>query len=137
MRSVGAGGAVQPDELGPVTPAEPAKKQLQPHARPLPPGQATVQSPRGMPAHLATARQQGRPQAGQRSLMVAMLEHPRCLKTKFLPVVPVTAVAVAADADLGTLRESGYTVEVGKSQPGFVRAFIRRGAQQTKVEWIK
>lgn len=47
-----------------------------------------------------------------------------------------TAVAVAAEADLGTLQESGYTVEVGKPQPGFVRAFIRRGAQQTKVEWV-
>lgn len=67
--------AVQPEDLGPVTPAEPAKEEVQEHARPLPPGQAPIQSPRGMPAHLATVRQQGRPQAGRRPLIVAHLVH--------------------------------------------------------------
>jgi len=46
------------------------------------------------------------------------------------------AVAAAANADLGTLRAAGYVVELGNAQPGFLRAFIRRGTHQTKIEWV-
>lgn len=46
------------------------------------------------------------------------------------------AVAAAANADIATLRDAGYAVDLGNTQPGFLRAFIRRGSRQTKVEWV-
>ncbi len=44
-------------------------------------------------------------------------------------------VAEAFAADLGLLEGDGYAVEVDSSQPGFVRAIVRRGTEATRVEW--
>lgn len=44
-------------------------------------------------------------------------------------------VASAYDADRRTLQAAGCGVEVELSQPGYIRAIVRRGAEATKVEW--
>ncbi len=44
-------------------------------------------------------------------------------------------VGQAFSADRRTLEDSGYTVDVVLSQPGFVRAIVRKGTASTKVEW--
>jgi hypothetical protein len=44
-------------------------------------------------------------------------------------------VARAFTADRERLAEAGYTVEVELSQPGFVRAVVRRGDEATRVDW--
>jgi hypothetical protein len=46
------------------------------------------------------------------------------------------AVSVSAEADLATLRADGYAVEVQRPQEGFIRAFVSRGGQQSKIEWV-
>lgn len=48
------------------------------------------------------------------------------------------AVLSSARADEQVLLAAGYTVQVaGPNQPGFVRAVISRGGQQTKIEWVR
>jgi hypothetical protein len=44
-------------------------------------------------------------------------------------------VATAFAADRGRLSAAGYALEVELSQPGFVRALVRRGADATRVDW--
>ncbi|HEX2882200.1 MAG TPA: hypothetical protein VHO25_21920 [Polyangiaceae bacterium] len=44
-------------------------------------------------------------------------------------------VASAFAADRAALEQTGYTVEIGMNQPGFIRAIVRRGSEATKVEW--
>jgi hypothetical protein len=44
-------------------------------------------------------------------------------------------VASAFEADRQTLSAGGYAVERELTQPGYVRAVVRRGAEATKVEW--
>lgn len=44
-------------------------------------------------------------------------------------------VAEAFAADRDTLAAAGYAVEVELSQPGFVRAVVRRGDDATRVDW--
>jgi hypothetical protein len=44
-------------------------------------------------------------------------------------------VASAYDADRRTLLDGGCTVKPELSQPGYIRAIVRRGAEATKVEW--
>jgi hypothetical protein len=44
-------------------------------------------------------------------------------------------VAEAFAQDRALLETSGYAVEILLSQPGFVRAIVRRGQKATKVEW--
>ena len=47
------------------------------------------------------------------------------------------AVNTAVQADLVVLKQSGYSVEVQRPQEGFVRAFILRDGQRTKIEWVR
>jgi hypothetical protein len=47
------------------------------------------------------------------------------------------AVTEASEADLAVLRTAGYTIEVQRPQEGFARAFIARGGQGTKIEWVR
>jgi hypothetical protein len=47
----------------------------------------------------------------------------------------VERVASAFAADTARLEAAGYSVTVGVSQPGFVRATVTRGAQATRVDW--
>lgn len=47
----------------------------------------------------------------------------------------VERVASAAVADRNQLEANGFTVEIGVSQSGFVRALVRRGTEMTKVDW--
>lgn len=44
-------------------------------------------------------------------------------------------VATAFAADRDTLERAGYAVEVQLSQPGFVRAIVRRDDRATRVDW--
>jgi hypothetical protein len=44
-------------------------------------------------------------------------------------------VVSAYDADRETLLAAGCTVDPELSQPGYIRAVVRRGAEATKVEW--
>lgn len=44
-------------------------------------------------------------------------------------------VASAYEADRGTLVARGYAVEPELTQPGYIRAVVRRGPDATKVEW--
>lgn len=46
-----------------------------------------------------------------------------------------TRVATAFDADQKLLLAHGYTVEVEISQPGYVRAIVRKPKHATKIEW--
>lgn len=47
----------------------------------------------------------------------------------------VQRVATAFNMDLALLTESGYEVEVELSQPGFIRAVVRRDGGATRVDW--
>lgn len=47
------------------------------------------------------------------------------------------AVEKCSEADINRLREGGYRVEIHKPQLGFVRAFVWRGDQSTKIEWVR
>ena len=47
------------------------------------------------------------------------------------------AVSAAAEADLAVLRQAGIRVEVERRNEGFVRAFIARDAQRSKIEWVR
>lgn len=44
-------------------------------------------------------------------------------------------VATAYAADRATLDASGYDLTLEISQPGYIRAVVRRGGEATKVEW--
>ncbi len=44
-------------------------------------------------------------------------------------------VAQAFSADRSSLEKAGFVVAVALSQPGFVRAIVGRGGDETKVEW--
>lgn len=44
-------------------------------------------------------------------------------------------VASAYEADRRTLRAQGYMLEPELTQPGYIRALVRRGDEATKVEW--
>lgn len=46
-------------------------------------------------------------------------------------------VAEAFAADRQLLESEGYAVEVGLTQPGYVRAIVRRDNAATKVEWAR
>jgi hypothetical protein len=46
-------------------------------------------------------------------------------------------VSAAFEADQGLLLSHGYSIDVDLSQPGYVRAIVRRGDQATKVEWAR
>jgi hypothetical protein len=47
------------------------------------------------------------------------------------------SLAASADRDFATLEAAGYeVVEVGRRQDTFCRALVRRGSQQTKIEWV-
>lgn len=47
------------------------------------------------------------------------------------------ALAQAFESDVATLRAAGFEVEsVGHTQAEFHRAMIRRGGQETKIEWV-
>jgi hypothetical protein len=46
-------------------------------------------------------------------------------------------VAAAFAADHGTLVANGYAVETEISQPGHIRAIVRRGETATKIEWAQ
>jgi len=49
----------------------------------------------------------------------------------------IESLAESADRDFATLRAAGYEViETGRRQDTFCRALIRRGNQQTKIEWV-
>lgn len=48
-----------------------------------------------------------------------------------------TAVNTAVEMDVPVLKRAGYGVEVQRPQEGFVRAFITRGTQRTKIEWVR
>lgn len=47
------------------------------------------------------------------------------------------AINAAAQADLQALQRAGFLVEVQQPQPGFVRAFVSRDGQKTKIEWVR
>ncbi len=48
------------------------------------------------------------------------------------------ALLRACEADMDSLRRAGFAVElVGRLQPGFRRAVVRRGDLQTKIEWVQ
>lgn len=47
----------------------------------------------------------------------------------------VPRVATAFNADLGLLTDAGYEVQVELSQPGFIRAVVRRDGEATRVDW--
>ncbi|MDZ7778432.1 MAG: nucleotidyl transferase AbiEii/AbiGii toxin family protein [Gemmatimonadota bacterium] len=44
-------------------------------------------------------------------------------------------VAEAFAADVASLEESGYEVEMILSQPGFIRALVSRGEEATQIDW--
>lgn len=44
-------------------------------------------------------------------------------------------MAAAFTADLGLLTGAGYEVQVELSQPGFIRAVVRRNGEATRVDW--
>lgn len=46
-------------------------------------------------------------------------------------------VASAYEADRRTLVERGYGLESEITQPGYIRAVVRRGDQATKIEWAQ
>jgi hypothetical protein len=46
-------------------------------------------------------------------------------------------VSEAFSVDQRLLLDRGYSVEVELSQPGYVRAIVRRGNDATKVEWAR
>lgn len=47
------------------------------------------------------------------------------------------SVQRAFEADTATLRDAGFEVEtVGQASESFRRALVRRGGEQTKVEWV-
>ncbi len=45
-------------------------------------------------------------------------------------------LALAFESDRGLLEAAGCALEVGMSQPGFIRAVVRRGADTSKIEWV-
>ena len=48
------------------------------------------------------------------------------------------ALLLAYEADTASLRTAGFEVEpVGRVQPEFRRAIVRRNGQQTKIEWVQ
>lgn len=48
------------------------------------------------------------------------------------------ALQRACEADVQTLRAAGFEVEsVGRVQPDFRRAIVRRGGLQSKIEWVQ
>ncbi len=48
------------------------------------------------------------------------------------------ALLSAYEADTAELQQAGFEVEpVGRVQPEFRRAIVRRGGQQTKIEWVQ
>lgn len=51
----------------------------------------------------------------------------------FLDSTERVAAAFAEDGEL--LREAGFTVEVTMSQPGFIRAIVRKEGQATQIDW--
>ena len=48
-----------------------------------------------------------------------------------------TRVAEAISADRKLLESSGYSIDVGLNQPGFVRAIVSKDRHETKVEWAR
>jgi len=47
------------------------------------------------------------------------------------------SLALSADRDIATLRTNGFEViEAGRRHGTFCRAMIRRGQEQTKIEWV-
>jgi len=48
----------------------------------------------------------------------------------------IESLAASVQCDAGTLRSAGYEVELSPAQDTFQRALLRRGRQQTKVEWV-
>ncbi len=44
-------------------------------------------------------------------------------------------VAQSFATDRDTLLQNGFDVEIGMTQPGFVRATVSRGEESTKIEW--
>jgi hypothetical protein len=47
----------------------------------------------------------------------------------------VERVATAFNADLALLNSAGYKTEIELSQPGFIRALVRREGNTTRVDW--
>ena len=47
----------------------------------------------------------------------------------------VERVALAFQKDQNVLESSGYAVQVEMSQPGYIRATVRKEGEQTKIEW--
>jgi len=47
------------------------------------------------------------------------------------------ALAKSVKADLGTLKENGYSVEPLIEQPGFVRVVVEKGNESLKLEWVR
>jgi hypothetical protein len=48
----------------------------------------------------------------------------------------VEAVFRSAEADVATLRSHGYSVELQQPHEGFIRAFVSRAGQRSKIEWV-
>jgi hypothetical protein len=46
------------------------------------------------------------------------------------------SLAQCSDRDLTSLRASGFEVELEKTEDTFRRTFVKRGPQQTKIEWV-
>lgn len=46
-------------------------------------------------------------------------------------------VADAFESDRALLAESGYDIDVIISQPGFIRAVVRRGSNATQIDWAR
>lgn len=44
-------------------------------------------------------------------------------------------VASAFAEDEKLLKEAGYSLDIEISQPGFIRAVVRRGADATRIDW--
>lgn len=44
-------------------------------------------------------------------------------------------MTTAFNADRGLLTDAGYEVQVELSQPGFLRAVVRRDGEATRVDW--
>src|SRR5881296_2136244 len=42
----------------------------------------------------------------------------------------------AVRKDTATLTDHGYSIEIPRPQPTFYRGFVRKGSQQTKIEWV-
>jgi len=48
------------------------------------------------------------------------------------------ALELASELDTAALRQAGFEVQpVGRAQPTFRRAIVRRGGAQTKIEWVQ